>query len=304
MPSEVRPVVVGVDGSDATIAALRTASAEARRRGAPLQLVHVVPDSFPMLALDPSTSEVLATDGARLLAEATATAAAQAPDLEIEAVLRRGGIAAELAAESAYADVLFLGRDPDVLSEQARRANAGAGVAARAGCPVVVVPADWDPERSRGPVVVGLKSPAHSLELLGDGFATAEAQGRRLVVLHAWSLPGVYDDIIVARVSPTGPGDRASEAVERLLRDWKVEFPRVEVEVDIVHARPVRALLEASRTSGSVGVVRRPHGRVAALGGTIRALLRRAACPVRVVAPRTGLATPGPVLERARSLTR
>ena len=41
-----RPVVVGVDGRPGSAGALRYAVTEARRRRAPLQLVHVVPDNY------------------------------------------------------------------------------------------------------------------------------------------------------------------------------------------------------------------------------------------------------------------
>ena len=41
--TNTRPVVVGVDGEPGSAGALRFAVAEARRRRAPLQLVHVVP---------------------------------------------------------------------------------------------------------------------------------------------------------------------------------------------------------------------------------------------------------------------
>ena len=50
-----RPVVVGVDGRPGSAGALRYAVTEARRRGAPLKLVHVVPDNYSVGPLIPWT---------------------------------------------------------------------------------------------------------------------------------------------------------------------------------------------------------------------------------------------------------
>ena len=55
----------------------------------------------------------------------------------------------------------------------------------------------------------------------------------------------------------------------------------------MVHDHAGHALVEASRDADMVVIVRRAHGVPASvhLGGTARAVLRSAHCPVRVVAP-------------------
>ena len=305
MDGHLRPVLVGVDGSYASTGAIRAGRVEARRLGAPLRLVHVVPDYFPLAPVDPLTSEGLTEAGARLLAQAEAEARAEAPDLHVDTDLRRGGSATQLAAavDDAAAAVLFVGRDEQALIDRVLLGSTAAGAAARATRPVVAVPAGWEPSGARGEVVVAVKSPAHSSELLSDAFAAAEARGARLVVLHSWKLLSAYEHILASRVRNEDLVRRSTTELESLLQDWRVGYPDVEVEIRIVHDHPVHALVEASRSADLLVLVRHGHdlpsGSLGSLGGTGRAVLRGAECPVRIVPPGGVPEVPGLVLESA-----
>ncbi|MCD4523924.1 universal stress protein [Nocardioides sp. cx-173] len=285
MSTHLQPVLIGVDDSPATDAAVRAGMEEARRLDAWARLVHVVPDRLGLVQVGRSVGRRLTDRGSALLERVAGDARLLAPDIEVETQLRWGGAATELAEAAAEAAVLYVGRDGPLL-ERPLEGTAGAGAAARASCPVVSVPTEWSSRTGRGDVVVAVKSPGSALELLADAFAEAVARRARVVVLHSWRLPGVYDDIIVSRVAPEEATRGSTEAIDALLRESRLSYPDVDVAVRIVHDRPVHALVAASRSADLLVLARRPHGvGLGTLGGTGRAVLRGAECPVRVIPP-------------------
>lgn len=300
MNAELHRIVIGVDGSRGSWAAIREGMREARRLHLPVRLVHVVPDHLPMSPVVPVTSTVLTETGREILSLAADEAQDIAPDLETDVELRHGARAVELAASAVGARALYVGTDERAGVDRLLRGNTSTGVAARAGCPVVVVPADHDPT-PRGAVVVGVKSPTHSSELLAEAFAAAEARGDRLVVLHAWKLPSGYDDIIVSRVAVEEWAERSTAEMEALLTEWRAGYPGVEVEIRVAHGDAAQELVSASASADLLVMVRRAHGVPAAmhLGGVARAVLRSAHCPVEVVPPGGVTAVPGLVVEQA-----
>ena len=77
-------------------------------------------------------------------------------------------------------------------------------VADRAACPVLVVPAEREPGEVHGRIAIGLKLPGQARGLFNTGFRLAARLNAELVVLHAWRLEGVYDDIIAHRTETEG----------------------------------------------------------------------------------------------------
>lgn len=286
MTAQAQPVVVGVDGSKDNLGALRYGVGEARRAGVPLKLVHVVPDHLPISPLVATTSGDLTQAGAEILARSEDAARAIDPEVEVVGWLHHGGRPIELVHGAEEGQVLVVGRDNRPLVQRLLRGDAAAAVAARSTVPMVVVPADWEPAPSRGVVVVGVKSPEQAAALLGDAMALASESGARLVVVHAWKMPGGYDDIIDSRIAAEEWRLRAEREVATLLGDWCAAYPGVETEVRVVHDHAAHALIEASGEADELVIVRRAHGLPAAhLGATARAVLRAARCPVRVVPP-------------------
>lgn len=302
---QIPHLVVGVDGSTDNVGALRYAVAEAAARGATLKLVHVVPDFLPVSPLVPYTPEELARTGAGILEESATRVHALDPDLPVEGWLHHGTRSVQLAEAAEHAELLVVGRDGRPLRHRLLRGDTGTGVAARSRSPVVAVPAAWTARHS-GVVLVGVKSPKHAAEMLADAFAVAHRIGARLVVLHAWKLPSVYDDIIEARVDLETWRSEATVEIDILLRDWRAAYPDVVVEVRIVHDHPGHALVEASREADLLVIVRRGHGVPAAahLGSTARTVLRAAHCPVWVVPPADAPPIPSLVVEDQGQLAR
>lgn len=296
------PVVVGVDGSAGSLMAVQYAVAEATRVGAGVRLVHVTPDYTPSTPMLPLIRDDFEQVGRRVLREATAVVAETAPSCEVSTVLRVGATVSTLLDAADGAHLVVLGREHRSRLESVFTGSTTVGAAGRAACPVVSVPPAWTPGESRDRVVVGVRSPSHSTELLGRAYAAAEARGARLVVLHAWKLPNAYDEIVEAR---THANDRVAEIeaeIDPLLDVLRRSHPTVEVELSVVHEQPVRALLRVAAGADLLVILRRSHGMplTAHLGGTGRALLHEAACPVEVVPPQEVLTEmEGLVLEEA-----
>ncbi len=183
-----RRVVVGVDGSEHGYAAVRYAVAEAACSGARLDLVHVLPGRLPaalfMMPKVPDSS--FESFGAEILQRGRQVARDEAPEVEVEMHLRVGGRIEALLAYGEGASLLVLGNRSPRSLDRLWTGGTFTSVTAASTCPVVVVPADRESEAARGRVVVGMKSPEGTDELLEAGFALADDLHDDLVVLHAW----------------------------------------------------------------------------------------------------------------------
>lgn len=297
------PVIVGVDGTAENRGALRFAVEESRRSGGRLTLVHVAPDYVPLSPIVPLVASDMSETGAAVLARAADDVRDIDPDIQVRTLLHHGARAPVLVRVAEQARILVVGRDDRPFAYRLVDGDTATRTASRASVPVVEVPPRWHEDgavRGGSPtVLVGVKSPSRAAELLGHAFAAAQERDARLVVLHAWRLPSAYDDIIEGRVAQERVEREGVAGVEQLLHQWLVAYPTVEVTVRIVHERPAQALVAASSAADLLVIVRRGHGVPPAthLGGTARAVLRHADCPVMVVPPQQVPDVPALVLE-------
>jgi nucleotide-binding universal stress UspA family protein len=159
-------IVVGVDGSEGSKAALRWALAEARIRRVPLQVVYVF-WALPSLA---------ATESADLLEDwleepARATEAVHAfvrstvgepVDVEIRPVAVQGTAAESLIEAARSADLLVVGAHPGGRLSGLLLGSVSRQCLHEAGCPVVIVPgAPSTPGRSSGSTATGRRAQQH-----------------------------------------------------------------------------------------------------------------------------------------------
>lgn len=289
-------VVVGVDGSAASVTATRYAVAEARRTGGAVRVVHVLPDFAP--AAYPLPMQEIA-DAGRAVLRTTVEQVGPVDPVPVHTALRRGSRAASLVAAARDAHLLVVGADRRTAVARLLTGNTSTHVAATSVAPVVAVPEAWEPA-AHGLVLAGVKRADRATDLLAEAFALAAARGSRLLVLHAWRLQGEYDGV-VDQAAVEEWNARARDELEAAVADWRTTYPDVEVEVRVVHDQPAHALVSAAAAADELVLVRRAHGVPAALhlGSTARAVLREAACPVRVVAPGHAAVVPGLVLEGA-----
>jgi nucleotide-binding universal stress UspA family protein len=284
------PIVVGVDGSDSALNAVRWAAREAELRNAPLRLVHVctvVPPGYVDLA---GHDDVIVDRCRQCLCQAADAARAVADPVEIVTELRAGVIAKGLIDESAGTRMVVLGSRGLGGFAELLVGPIAVTVAAHAHSPVVVVRPPGEQVSPRtGPVVVGVDGSATSEAAMAFAFEAAAIRGVPLLAVHTW-LDVDSAETWVALPSHVDWAAVQAEA-ERLLADrlaaWQEKYPTVEVRPIVEKDRPARALL-AHATDAQL-IVAGSRGRGAwtglSLGSVSQSLLHRAPCPVAVVRP-------------------
>lgn len=283
------PVVVGVDGTPASKAALRYGAEEAVRLGTGLRLVHVMSDAAALLGVLPGLYRLPGVDarayGRRVLHEAREQVSGVLPADRVSGSLASGAVADGLVSAAEQARLLVLGDQHRPLVDRVFTGSVLAGVAGRARTPVVAVPASWQ-AGARRPIVAAVKDCADPGGLVRRAFEIAHAHLTGLVLVHVWQLPTMYDDVIATRVDEDAWTERIRDCLQALVDDVRSDFRDVEVELRIVHGQPAGVLCEISRYADLMLLSRRPHrfpwGHLGAVGRTV---LRESRCPVEVLPP-------------------
>ncbi|MDG4781493.1 universal stress protein [Micromonospora sp. WMMD961] len=281
-------VVVGVDGSEPALRAVRLAAGEAARRHRPLRVVHGF--IWPLLHVPTSPAPGAPPGGGlrhgaeELVKAAVAEAEATAPGLSISGEIIDGEAAAVLVGESTTAALIVLG-DRGLGGFSALVVGSVAvQVAAYADCPVLVARGAHRPDE---PVLVAVDGSAASREAADFAAETAVSRGVPLVALHAYRHPG-----------SSGPGDmqplvydeaKLHGQQERMLAEWLTGLteahPTVRLTCKAVRGRTGSVLAEATRSAQLVVVGGQGRGEVTGLllGSVSQSLLHHAQCPVAVV---------------------
>ncbi|HEY4420169.1 MAG TPA: universal stress protein [Pseudonocardia sp.] len=288
-----RTVVVGVDGSESALDAVRWGAAEAARRNVPLRLVtamawnqdHVV----GRVGLGGDYREIMLGAARRQLAEASAVAEEGAAGRRVEQQLVVGFPVPVLREESRRAQLLVLGDRGYGGLSGLLVGSVAVAMAAQAECPVVLVRREDDEplEDRLRPVVVGVDGSEISEAALAFAFHAASARGVPLVAVHAWQdLP--VDPAMAQMLFDTDAVEADEcEVLSERLAGWGEKFPDVRVQRVVTRDRPARALVDESRRAQLVVVGSRGRGAAAGLllGSVSHAALHRAHCSVAVVRP-------------------
>jgi nucleotide-binding universal stress UspA family protein len=305
MNAENAAVVVAVDGTVRSAGALRYAVAEVRERGGTLRVIHVSPEYVPMTPYLPYLPSEIAAEGRAILSEAEVQVRALDPDLDVVTELMKGTRTRGILTAAEDAALLVVGHETRGVVDRLVTGGTTAKVVARATCPVVVVPSSWEPTAPKGRVVLGVKSAAHAEELMATAFEVASARGATLVVVHAWKLPDPYLDVIEQRAHADEWRIDGEQMLRRVLAEWRVGYPGVPVEIQVLHAAPADALVTAGEDADVVLLVRRTHDplHTGHLGTTARKVLQLAVSPVEVLpATDVPVAAPDLVLEKSGQL--
>jgi nucleotide-binding universal stress UspA family protein len=260
-------IVVGVDGSAGSVAAVRWAAAEARLRHAELRVLAAYHRDRPGL---PARGGRPDEEAAAVVRAAVAQARAVDPAIEVRG-MARAGHAAESAetvllvvGDSGGAHLLSLGSVCEQVATHARRS-------------VAVVRGRAD--AAAGPVVVGVDDDSPAVgAVVGRAFEEASLRGAPLLAVTARG----------DRPAPTGPAaaETLGTGLDPQLDPWREKYPDVAAEHRVLPGRPEKVLLQSCHDARLVVVGPRRHGYQGIVLGAIGTrLLRRAECPVLIARP-------------------
>lgn len=293
-------VVVGLDGSPPSTAALDWAVEEASRRHLPLHLVHALALDYSIgaaLMSSPEVAEIPArlpqeqADQDRVLTEAVERARHQAPDVSITTQLVSGIAAPWLVDLSAQADTVVVGSHGRGALGRTLIGSVSIDVAMHAQCPVVVVRQSAATTVDVPRIVVGIDGSEVSQEAVGYAFAQASTRRLPLTAIHVWAM-----EFVEGMITSTSSQDQWQQAVDEQhvilaesLAGWQEKYPDVAVTHTVRRGHPVQVLVDAAQGSELLVVGSRGRGgfRGLLLGSVSQTILHHAHCPVAVVRPGT-----------------
>lgn len=276
-------IVVGVDGSDPSVAALRWAASLARAVGGRLEVLTVAAD-VPLAA--PLTEWDLGEDAVELalVAQKHTLDQVELDDLRVDTFVQRGQAAAVLLGTAKGADLLVLGTHGHGAIESALLGSIPRQVAAHAVCPTVFVPSEHD---GLTRIVVGVDGSEEALHALRWAAWLARPLGATVEVVAAYDwVPIGVGSPWVAPVTAVGQrelADGARAALDDAVRRSAAED--VVVERTVAEGTAPARLRDRAVDADLLVVGSRGRGGFAGLllGSVSRRCLVHPPCPVVVV---------------------
>ncbi|MEV4464385.1 universal stress protein [Micromonospora echinofusca] len=266
-------VLVGL-GTERNLPVVRLAAQEAAAHGRPLCLLHAFDWAAALEA--PSVAGPRA-DAEELISQATQVANEVEPALPVSGEIVEGALVPTLVRRSESAFLLAVGDGGMATSGECVSVDAPAvQLAARAGCPVLVVRRDPPPQ---GPVLVGVDGSDSSLAALEWAFECAAGREARLLAVRV--------------VEPEDGDEDAGQLVGMVARSAH-RFPSVATECHTIRGDPGTVLVEQSRSAQVVLVASRgDEPWRGMLGAVSQALLYHSPAPLIVVRGLTGIPVDG-----------
>ena len=284
-------ILVAVDGSPESDAAVRWATEEAVLHDAPITLAHVVVPvvtSWPVRSLQTEFNQWQEDNARQVLDQAEQIVRAShdesaLPDVHTE-VLHDYDVSA-LVTASKQARMVVVGSRGLGAVGRAVLGSVSSGLVHHARCPVAIVHADQAqaPDRT-SPVLLGIDGSPASEAATALAFDEASRRNVDLVALHAWSDVGIFP---IVGMNWHEYEDEGHEVLGERLAGWQEQYPDVHVRRRIVCDKPIRWLIEESQQAQLVVVG--SHGRGGfpgmLLGSVSSAVAQSANAPVIVVRP-------------------
>lgn len=288
MSASTASIVVGVDGSTGSEVALRWALNDAETRKAPVRIVccHQRPVLYGWEAIPFSEGERLdraAEEYAHgVVAEALEHAHEIAPHIDVTGETVLGAPAGVLADLSMGAERAVVGSRQLKAFGSALLGSVGAGLSARARCPVVVVRGPSGPTPEGAAVVVGIDGSDPAEHAVEFGFDHANRHALPLSAVVCWR----PDPLVTKQWQTEVPvPERAQAWISDVVARWKERYPSVSATGIVVQDHPVAGLVAQSAAQHLLVVRSRTRSALAGtlLGSVTQGVLHHATCPVAVI---------------------
>ncbi|MBV8179874.1 MAG: universal stress protein [Mycobacterium sp.] len=284
-------IIVGVDGSPVSDAAVRWAAHDAAIRGVPLTIVYVEDPAAPTWSqapvLEESPAEQVAEDRSLVVnaSKIARDAIADTTRIHIDGEVLSSAIVPALVDQSKDAELIVVGSTGRGALSRSFLGSVSSGLIRHAHCPVALI-RDGDPQTpdpANAPVLVGIDGSTSDLAT-AIAFEEASLRHADLIALHAWNdidmdaIPG-YD------WSPTTT--KEDHLLTKALAGWQERYPDVTVHKRLVQDRAARALVDASESAQLVVVGSHGSGAFAGmlLGSVSNAVVQAVHKPVIVARP-------------------
>jgi nucleotide-binding universal stress UspA family protein len=253
------PVVVGVNGTAAGLAAVRLGAREAVARGVELRILHAF--NWPPGRNDPQGYAPARHAASLIVEQAIATARRSTPGVRVSGLVVDGLPTRVLLQQSRSADLVILGDDGLATTPRVAIDSVLLQTVSRAWCPVVVARGLRPPA---GPLLAAVDGSPASIFALRH--AAAEAARRRVAV-------EVVHVVEEAGEAAEAAGRKVLEAAIKAVPDLGYARKR------LLRGDPATTLVRASHHARMVIVGPRGQDGSALLGPIAQELLRRCACP-------------------------
>jgi len=279
-------ILVGVDGSAQSDAAVDFATREAVMRQAPLTLLHVI-EPVPASASANEQSrigrvwEAQARDVIEHARKAASACAPASPQLDLRTEIVCSPVIPMFIVASTDAQMIVLGSRGMTPLGRLLLGSVSNSAVQHAHCPVAITRDEETPDPA-GPVLVGVDGSLASDAAVALAFDEASRRAVDLIALHAWSDVGVFP---ILGMDWRDYETRGAECLAERLAGYQQDYPDVKVRRRVVCDKPARWLIEESRNAQLVIVGSHGRGGFAGmqLGSVSSALAHSAQAPLIVV---------------------
>ncbi|MEV5822456.1 universal stress protein [Micromonospora harpali] len=268
-PPADAPVVAALGSPESAGQVVRLAAREAAGHRRPLRLLHAFNWSAALEAPSVTGPRARAEE---LLEQAAAAAGEAEPAVPVSGEIVEGAPVAALVRRSESAFLVVIGDGGMARCGACIPADAPAvQLAARAGCPVLVVRPEPPPQ---GPVLVGVDGSASSRTALAFAFGCAARRSARLLAVRVVEPPPEDRNVL---------GTAHAELADVVARCGR-RHPEVSVECHVVVGDPGAVMVEQSRSAQLTVVAARGDEPLRGmLGAVSQSLLYHSPAPVIVV---------------------
>ncbi|KIR65788.1 MULTISPECIES: universal stress protein [Micromonospora] len=268
-PPADAPVVAALGSPESAGQVVRLAAREAAGHRRPLRLLHAFNWSAALEAPSVTGPRARAEE---LLEQAAAAAGEAEPAVPVSGEIVEGAPVAALVRRSESAFLVVIGDGGMSRCGACIPADAPAvQLAARAGCPVLVVRPEPPPQ---GPVLVGVDGSASSRTALAFAFGCAARRSARLLAVRVVEPPPEDRNVL---------GTARAELAEVVARCGR-RHPEVSTECHVVVGDPGAVMVEQSRSAQLTVVAARGDEPLRGmLGAVSQSLLYHSPAPVIVV---------------------